>query len=89
MKFDLTGMLNSLYHFLYRFVSRMYQIQADIPVASLNVIEDKTLVTSTIALADAETQRTNEPKSYLQQAFANLEIKLGTAEEEKLKIKKV
>ncbi|XP_074907793.1 coiled-coil domain-containing protein 91 isoform X2 [Buteo buteo] len=64
------------------------QIQADIPVASLNVIEDKTLVTSTIALADAETQRTNEPKSYLQQAFANLEIKLGTAEEEKLKIKK-
>ncbi|XP_010573621.1 coiled-coil domain-containing protein 91 isoform X1 [Haliaeetus albicilla] len=64
------------------------QIQADIPVASLNVIEDKTLVTSTIALADAETQRTNEPKSYLQQAFANLEIKLCTAEEEKLKIKK-
>ncbi|NWZ58797.1 CCD91 protein, partial [Haliaeetus albicilla] len=63
-------------------------IQADIPVASLNVIEDKTLVTSTIALADAETQRTNEPKSYLQQAFANLEIKLCTAEEEKLKIKK-
>ncbi|NXW16632.1 CCD91 protein, partial [Circaetus pectoralis] len=64
------------------------QTQADIPVASLNVIEDKTSVTSTIALADAETQRTNEPKSYLQQAFANLEIKLCTAEEEKLKIKK-
>ncbi|XP_049677902.1 coiled-coil domain-containing protein 91 isoform X3 [Accipiter gentilis] len=64
------------------------QIQAGIPVASLNVIEDKTLATSTVALADAETQRTNEPKSYLQQAFANLEIKLCTAEEEKLKIKK-
>uniref|UniRef100_A0A8C8BD39 Coiled-coil domain containing 91 n=1 Tax=Otus sunia TaxID=257818 RepID=A0A8C8BD39_9STRI len=50
--------------------------------------EDRTLVTSPIALADAETQRTNEPKSYLQQAVANLEIKLCTAEEEKLKIKK-
>ncbi|NXF60090.1 CCD91 protein, partial [Ciccaba nigrolineata] len=60
----------------------------DIPVASLNVVEDKTLVTSPIALVDAETQRTNEPKSYLQQAVANLEIKLCTAEEEKLKIKK-
>ncbi|XP_009322621.1 PREDICTED: coiled-coil domain-containing protein 91 isoform X2 [Pygoscelis adeliae] len=64
------------------------QIQADIAVASLNVIEDKTLVTSAIALVDAETQRTNEPKGYLQQAVANLEIKLCTAEEEKLKIKK-
>ncbi|XP_050771044.1 coiled-coil domain-containing protein 91 isoform X1 [Gymnogyps californianus] len=64
------------------------QVQADIPVASLNVIEDKTSVTSPIALIDAETQRTNEPKSYLQQAVANLEIKLCTAEEEKLKIKK-
>ncbi|XP_074681780.1 coiled-coil domain-containing protein 91 [Strix aluco] len=64
------------------------QIQADIPVASLNAVEDKTLVTSPIALVDAETQRTNEPKSYLQQAVANLEIKLCTAEEEKLKIKK-
>ncbi|GAB0177329.1 mitochondrial enolase superfamily member 1 [Grus japonensis] len=64
------------------------QVQADIPVASLNVIEDKTLVTSAIALVDAETQRINEPKRYLQQAVANLEIKLCTAEEEKLKIKK-
>ncbi|KAM6286074.1 coiled-coil domain-containing protein 91 isoform 1-T5 [Spheniscus humboldti] len=64
------------------------QIQADIAVPSLNVIEDKTSVTSTIALVDAETQGTNEPKSYLQQAAANLEIKLCTAEEEKLKIKK-
>ncbi|KAM6091442.1 coiled-coil domain-containing protein 91 isoform 4-T10 [Theristicus caerulescens] len=64
------------------------QIQADIPVASLNVSEDKTSVTSAIALVDAEMQRTNEPKSYLQQAVANLEIKLCTAEEEKLKIKK-
>ncbi|KAF1396670.1 Coiled-coil domain-containing protein 91, partial [Spheniscus humboldti] len=63
-------------------------IQADIAVPSLNVIEDKTSVTSTIALVDAETQGTNEPKSYLQQAAANLEIKLCTAEEEKLKIKK-
>ncbi|NXO28790.1 CCD91 protein, partial [Cisticola juncidis] len=52
-----------------------------IPVASSNVIEDKTL-------ADAETKRTNEPKSCLQQAVANLEIKLCGAEEEKLKIKK-
>ncbi|XP_063251443.1 coiled-coil domain-containing protein 91 isoform X5 [Prinia subflava] len=57
------------------------QTQADIPVASSNVIEDKTL-------ADAETKRTNEPKSCLQQAVANLEIKLCSAEEEKLKIKK-
>ncbi|XP_009634830.1 coiled-coil domain-containing protein 91 [Egretta garzetta] len=64
------------------------QSQADVPVASLNVIEDKTLVTSTSALFDAETQRTNEPKSYLQQAVANLEIKISTAEEEKLKMKK-
>ncbi|NXM96945.1 CCD91 protein, partial [Sylvia borin] len=52
-----------------------------IPVASSNVIEDKTL-------ADVETKRTNEPKSCLQQAIANLEIKLCCAEEEKLKIKK-
>lgn len=89
MKFDLTRMLNSLYPFLYCFVSHMNQVQADIPVASLNVIEDKTLVTSAIALVDAETQRINEPKRYLQQAVANLEIKLCTAEEEKLKIKKV
>ncbi|KAM6291231.1 LOW QUALITY PROTEIN: coiled-coil domain-containing protein 91 [Porphyrio hochstetteri] len=64
------------------------QVQADIPVASLNVIEDKTSVTSSIALLDAEAQRTNEPKSYLQQAVANLEVKLCSAEEEKLKIKK-
>ncbi|NXC92783.1 CCD91 protein, partial [Certhia familiaris] len=55
--------------------------QADIPVASSDVIEDKTL-------ADVETKRTNEPKSCLQQAVANLEIKLCSAEEEKLKIKK-
>ncbi|NXW29682.1 CCD91 protein, partial [Phaetusa simplex] len=60
----------------------------DIPVSSLNAIEDKTLVTSAVALVDAETQRTNETKSYLQQAVANLEIKLCAAEEEKLKIKK-
>ncbi|NXJ62407.1 CCD91 protein, partial [Rostratula benghalensis] len=63
------------------------QIQSDIPVASLNV-QDKTSVTSAIALVDAETQKTNEAKSYLQQAVANVEIKLCTAEEEKLKIKK-
>uniref|UniRef100_A0A8C0VB47 Coiled-coil domain containing 91 n=1 Tax=Cyanistes caeruleus TaxID=156563 RepID=A0A8C0VB47_CYACU len=56
------------------------QIQADIPVASSNVIEDKTL-------ADVEMKRTNEPKSCLQQAVANLKIKLCSAEEEKLKIK--
>ncbi|NXY54258.1 CCD91 protein, partial [Callaeas wilsoni] len=55
--------------------------QADIPVASSNVLEDKTS-------ADVETKRTNEPKSCLQQAVANLEIKLCSAEEEKLKIKK-
>ncbi|XP_062471550.1 coiled-coil domain-containing protein 91 isoform X2 [Pezoporus occidentalis] len=64
------------------------QIQADIPVVSLNVIEDNASVTSTTALVDAETQRSNEPKSYLHQALANLKIKLCTAEEEKLKIKK-
>ncbi|NWW66795.1 CCD91 protein, partial [Ifrita kowaldi] len=55
--------------------------QADIPIASSNVIEDKTL-------ADAKTKRTNEPKCCLQQAVANLEIKLCSAEEEKFKIKK-
>ncbi|NXL19694.1 CCD91 protein, partial [Setophaga kirtlandii] len=55
--------------------------QADVPVASSNVTEDKTL-------ADVETKGTNEPKSCLQQAVANLEIKLCSAEEEKLKIKK-
>ncbi|NXR51144.1 CCD91 protein, partial [Hippolais icterina] len=52
-----------------------------IPVASSNVIEDKTL-------ADVETKRANDPKSCLQQAVANLEVKLCNAEEEKLKIKK-
>lgn len=62
--------------------SPMNQAQADIPVASSNVVEDKTL-------ADAEAKRTNEPKSCLQQAVANLEIKLCSAEEEKFKIKKV
>ncbi|NWX64699.1 CCD91 protein, partial [Promerops cafer] len=55
--------------------------QSDIPAASSNVIEDKTL-------ADVETKRTNEPQSCLQQAVANLEIKVCSAEEEKLKIKK-
>ncbi|NXK86480.1 CCD91 protein, partial [Formicarius rufipectus] len=64
------------------------QIKTDTPVASSNVIEDKTLVTATTPLTDAGTQRTNEAKSCLQQAVANLEIKLCTAEEEKLKIKK-
>lgn len=62
--------------------SPLNQAQADIPVASSSVIEDKTL-------ADVETKRTNEPKSCLQQAVANLEIKLCCAEEEKVKIKKV
>uniref|UniRef100_A0A8D2QKT1 Coiled-coil domain containing 91 n=1 Tax=Zosterops lateralis melanops TaxID=1220523 RepID=A0A8D2QKT1_ZOSLA len=57
------------------------QTQADVPVASSNAIEDKTL-------ADVETKRKNELKSCLQQAVANLEIKLCCAEEEKLKIKK-
>ncbi|XP_030325232.1 coiled-coil domain-containing protein 91 [Calypte anna] len=64
------------------------QSQADTPVASLNVIGDKTSVASAIALVDAETQGANELKSCLQQTVANLEIKLCTAEEEKLKIKK-
>ncbi|XP_064373520.1 coiled-coil domain-containing protein 91 isoform X4 [Dromaius novaehollandiae] len=64
------------------------QIQEDIPVASLNLIEDKSLVTSTIALHDAEIQRTKESKNDLQQTVASLEIKLGTAEEEKFIIKK-
>lgn len=63
------------------------QIQVDIPVASLNLTEDKSSVTS-IALDDAQLQRTNESKSCLQQTLANLEINLCAAEEEKLKIKK-
>ncbi|NWV58239.1 CCD91 protein, partial [Daphoenositta chrysoptera] len=53
----------------------------NIPVASSNVIEHKTS-------ADAETKRTNESKSCLQEAVANLEIKLCRAEEEKFKMKK-
>ncbi|NXG72600.1 CCD91 protein, partial [Baryphthengus martii] len=57
---------------------------SDIPVASLNSVEDKTSVTSAVDLVDAETQRANELKSYPQQTVANLEIKLCTAEEEKL-----
>lgn len=64
------------------------QIQVDIPVASLNLTEDKSLVTSSIAMDDAQTQRTDESKSCLQQTLANLEINLCAAEEEKLKIKK-
>ncbi|NWW85129.1 CCD91 protein, partial [Rhynochetos jubatus] len=64
------------------------QIQTDTPISSLNVTEDKTSVSSTLVLSDAETQRTNEPKSNLQQAVANLEIQLCAAEEEKLNIKK-
>ncbi|NXF72069.1 CCD91 protein, partial [Sclerurus mexicanus] len=72
---------------LYAHISRK-TIQADIPVASSNAFEDKTLVTSTTSLIHAETERTNDLKSCLQQAVANLELKLCTAEEEKLKIKK-
>ncbi|NXM33824.1 CCD91 protein, partial [Oxyruncus cristatus] len=72
---------------LYVYIFRK-TVATNIPVTSSNVIEDKTLVTSATALIDAETQRTNEAKSCLQQAVANLEIKLCTAEEEKLKIKK-
>ncbi|NXM41635.1 CCD91 protein, partial [Gymnorhina tibicen] len=64
-----------------QFLSFNMRTLSDIPVASSNVVEDKTL-------ADAETKRTNEPKSCLQQAVANLEIKLCSAEEEKFKIKK-
>ncbi|XP_031462099.1 coiled-coil domain-containing protein 91 isoform X1 [Phasianus colchicus] len=64
------------------------EIQVDIPVASLNVTEDKSSVTSSVAMDDAQTQRTNESKSCLQQTLANLEINLCAAEEEKLKIKK-
>ncbi|NXY20653.1 CCD91 protein, partial [Atrichornis clamosus] len=59
----------------------------DIPGASSKATEGKTSVTPATALIDAETQRTNEPQGCLQ-AVANLEIKLCTAEEEKLKIKK-
>ncbi|XP_065598402.1 coiled-coil domain-containing protein 91 isoform X3 [Cyrtonyx montezumae] len=64
------------------------QIQVDIPITSLNLNEDKSLLASAIAMDDAQTQRTNEPKSCLQETLANLEINLCAAEEEKLKIKK-
>ncbi|KAM4784426.1 coiled-coil domain-containing protein 91 isoform 3-T5 [Cyanocitta cristata] len=74
-------MVKSRPHLLLLLGQHFLQAQADIPVASSNVIEDKTL-------ADAETKRANEPKSCLQQAVANLEIKLCSAEEEKFKIKK-
>ncbi|NWZ40641.1 CCD91 protein, partial [Brachypodius atriceps] len=64
-----------------QFLSFSAGTQSDTPVASSNIIEDKTV-------ADVETKRTNDPKSCLQQAVANLETKLCSAEEEKLKIKK-
>ncbi|XP_068018511.1 coiled-coil domain-containing protein 91 isoform X4 [Melanerpes formicivorus] len=64
------------------------QIPADTGVASSNVAEDKASGTPSIALADAEAQRTGEAKRSLQQPGANPEIKLCSAEEEKLKIKK-
>ncbi|NXD11344.1 CCD91 protein, partial [Nothocercus nigrocapillus] len=63
-------------------------IQGDIPVASSNLIEDKSSVTAAIALDDAEVQRTKESKNDLQQTVVSLEIKPGTAEEEKNIIKK-
>ncbi|NXR07595.1 CCD91 protein, partial [Semnornis frantzii] len=64
------------------------QLPADIGVASLNAAEDKISGAPNIALVDAETQRTGEPKSSLQQPAANIELKLCSAEEEKLQIKK-
>ncbi|KFV70948.1 Coiled-coil domain-containing protein 91, partial [Dryobates pubescens] len=60
----------------------------DTGVASSNAAEDKASGTPSIALADAEAQRTGEAKRSLQQPGANSEIKLCSAEEEKLKIKK-
>ncbi|XP_010217476.1 PREDICTED: coiled-coil domain-containing protein 91 [Tinamus guttatus] len=64
------------------------QVQVDIPVASSSLIEDKSIVTAAIALDDAEIQRTKELKNDLQQTIVSLEIKPGTAEEEKNIIKK-
>lgn len=64
------------------------QNQVDIQVASLNLNEDLSLVTSAIGTDDDETRRKNELKSCLQQTVANLETKLCTAEEEKIKTKK-
>lgn len=64
------------------------QLPADTGIVSLNAAEDKASGIPSIALVDAETQRTSEPKSSLQQVAANLEIKLCSAEEEKLQIKK-
>ncbi|XP_032054469.1 coiled-coil domain-containing protein 91 isoform X4 [Aythya fuligula] len=60
------------------------QNQVDIQVASLNLSE----VTSAIGPDGNETKRQNELKSSLQQTVANLETKLCTAEEEKIKTKK-
>ncbi|XP_062425540.1 coiled-coil domain-containing protein 91 [Rhea pennata] len=56
------------------------QIPVDIPIAILNLIEDKSLVTSAIALGDAEIQTTKESKNDLQQTITSLEINLGTDE---------
>ncbi|XP_035406803.1 coiled-coil domain-containing protein 91 isoform X1 [Cygnus atratus] len=64
------------------------QNQVDIQVASLNLNEDISLVTSAVGTDDNETKRKNELKSCLQQTVANLETKLCTAEEEKIKTKK-
>ncbi|NXA38891.1 CCD91 protein, partial [Eudromia elegans] len=71
-----------------QFLCFIMRIQVDIPVASSNLIEDKSLVTSAIALDDAEIQRTKESKNDLQQNFLSLELKPGSAEEEKNVIKK-
>ncbi|XP_068515165.1 coiled-coil domain-containing protein 91 isoform X7 [Anas acuta] len=60
------------------------QNQVDIQVASLNLSE----VMSAIGTDGNETKRQNELKSSLQQTVANLETKLCTAEEEKIKTKK-
>uniref|UniRef100_A0A8C3C6N7 Coiled-coil domain containing 91 n=1 Tax=Cairina moschata TaxID=8855 RepID=A0A8C3C6N7_CAIMO len=60
------------------------QNQVYIQVASLNLSE----VTSAIGIDGNETKRQNELKSSLQQSVANLETKLCTAEEEKIKTKK-
>ncbi|XP_019399781.1 PREDICTED: coiled-coil domain-containing protein 91 isoform X1 [Crocodylus porosus] len=60
----------------------------DIPIPSFSLPGEKSLVISTISVADEQREGSNGSKSCLQQTVASLETKLKVAEEEKCRIKK-
>ncbi|XP_059582670.1 coiled-coil domain-containing protein 91 isoform X5 [Alligator mississippiensis] len=60
----------------------------DIPIPSLSLPGEKSLVISTISVDDEQRKGSNGSKSCLQQTVASLETKLKVAEEEKCRIKK-